>query len=101
MKSVTTCPPTEELRELLANGLPSEEQEACTAHLESCSGCQAKLEELATEGTNLSQVVEQLHAGDPQMTSAYWPALKAAALAVHQAETQQPVMRKGASTLAF
>src|SRR5689334_14218948 len=101
LKNITTCPPTEELRELIASALPSEEQAACTAHLDSCSSCQAKLEELATEGTNLSQVVERLHAGDPQATSAYWPALQAAALQVHQAETLQPTPRRRERSLDF
>jgi eukaryotic-like serine/threonine-protein kinase len=101
MKNTTTCPPTDELRELLASALPSEEQEACTSHLDSCACCQAKLEELATEGTNLSQVVEQLHADSPQATSAYWPALKAAAEQVHLAETQDPLPRMRDRSLDF
>ena len=41
--------------------------------MDSCCGCQAKLEEIATEGTNLSQVVKQLDQAEPMATSAYWP----------------------------
>jgi hypothetical protein len=44
--------------------LSGERQQELTQHLESCAGCQAKLEEVATGGTNLSRVVEHLHAGE-------------------------------------
>src|SRR6476469_2864544 len=76
MNNTITCPPTEELRELISGSLSSDRQSTCTQHLDNCSGCQAKLEELATEGTNLSRVVERLHESEPLATSAYWPALK-------------------------
>ena len=56
MKSNTACPPTEELRQLLGSIAfrPSSKQD-CTEHLDHCACCQAKLEEMATGGTNLSQ----------------------------------------------
>jgi eukaryotic-like serine/threonine-protein kinase len=76
MNNTTTCPPTEELRELIHGSLSSDRQSLCTEHLDSCACCQARLEELATEGTNLSRVVERLHETQPLATSAYWPALQ-------------------------
>jgi serine/threonine protein kinase len=76
MNNTITCPPTEELRQLISGALSSDRLSQCTEHLDSCPSCQTKLEELATEGTNLSQVVEHLHESEPLATSAYWPALK-------------------------
>lgn len=76
MKITTACPPTDELQQLLEGTLVDQRQAECTEHLDSCGCCQAKLEEIATGGTNLSQVVEKLHEADPLATSAYWPALK-------------------------
>src|SRR4051812_3645140 len=101
MKITTTCPPTDELQQLLEGTLANQRQLECTEHLDSCGCCQAKLEEIATEGTNLSQVVEHLHEADPLATSAYWPALKALNANVHQAETLHPVPRVRESSLTF
>ncbi|MBW8883187.1 MAG: hypothetical protein JF612_00095 [Planctomycetia bacterium] len=70
MKSTSVCPATEELRELLSGSLPDEQQAQCARHLDECECCQAKLEELATAGTNLSRVVEKLHESQPVAESA-------------------------------
>ncbi|HZZ70882.1 MAG TPA: serine/threonine-protein kinase [Pirellulales bacterium] len=75
MKTATHCPPTEDLRQLLTGSGSVEQQQACTRHLDACACCQAKLEALATDGTNLSQLVGELPAHEPLATSAYWPAL--------------------------
>jgi WD40 repeat protein len=75
MNISTMCPPTEELQQLISGSLSTERQEACTRHMDSCECCQAKLEEIATGGSNLSRVVERLHEAEPAATSAYWPAL--------------------------
>lgn len=78
MKSSTSaCPQTDELRQLLDNSLSGERQQECTEHMESCPCCQERLESVATEGTNLSQVVRGLSDSEPQATSAYWPAYRA------------------------
>lgn len=76
MSTTSGCPSTDELRQLLS-GLPADQQASRTEHLERCEGCQAKLEELATGGTNLSQIVEGIAESQPQATSAYWPAIRA------------------------
>ncbi|HXT61022.1 MAG TPA: serine/threonine-protein kinase, partial [Pirellulales bacterium] len=76
MKAATACPQTEEFRQLLSGSLPAERQQECTQHLDACECCQARLEEIATEGTQLSQVVKSLHQAAPDATSAYWPALQ-------------------------
>lgn len=76
MNKTSPCLRNEELTQLLDDSLPGERQERCTEHLESCTTCQTKLEQIATDGTNLSQVVERLSEADPLATSAYWPALK-------------------------
>jgi serine/threonine protein kinase len=75
MKTTTDCPSTDQLRELLKD-VPSSQQEVCTQHLENCQCCQAKLEELATGGSNLSQIVDRLHESEPAATSAYWQAIR-------------------------
>src|SRR5438093_8593335 len=77
MASAVTCPPTEELRRLLDGSLAGERQRACTEHLDACECCQVRLEEMATEGTHLSQVVKSLHQAEPEATSPYWRSLKA------------------------
>jgi hypothetical protein len=90
MKTTTECLTAEELRQLLGNSLAADQQEACTQHLEQCAGCRAKLEQLATGGTNLSQLVERLHESEPVAESAYWPAIRAAGQASGLAQTIPP-----------
>ena len=77
MKTSTGCPDTEDLRQLLDGSLSGERQEEYTRHMDLCACCQSRLEEIATEGTNLSHVVEHLHEAEPTAGSAYWPALHA------------------------
>lgn len=90
MKPTTVCPATEELRELLSGSLPEQQQAEYAEHLGQCEGCQAKLEELATGGTNLSQVVERLHEAQPVANSAYWQAIRVAGQATALAPTIAP-----------
>lgn len=87
MKTTTACPATEELRHLLDGVLSGERQLEFTQHMDSCASCQARLEELATEGTNLSRIVAELREGEPAATSAYWPALKALDAGVHESRS--------------
>ncbi len=77
MKTSTGCPHTEELRQLLDGSLSGERQQECTDHMDSCECCQERLESIAIDGTNLSQVVEHLPDSQPVANSAYWPALRA------------------------
>ncbi|MDZ4689449.1 MAG: serine/threonine-protein kinase [Planctomycetaceae bacterium] len=77
MATITNCPEPEELRQLLDGSLSGERQQDCTSHMDSCLCCQAKLEAIATDGTNLSQLVEHLDVVEPNATSAYWPAVQA------------------------
>jgi serine/threonine protein kinase len=76
MKTRINCPQTEELRELLDGSLSGERQMECTDHMDSCECCQARLEEIATDGSNLSRIVEHLNTDEPVANSAYWPALQ-------------------------
>ncbi|CAN5134028.1 hypothetical protein BH10PLA2_BH10PLA2_03420 [soil metagenome] len=100
MKPNTVCPCTEELKLLLASALPDDRQEICTEHLEACPCCQSRLEDVATEGTNLSQVVLGLNAAEPQATSAYWPALSSVEADVAQM-VKAPVKRVKDLSLQF
>ncbi|HEY2841687.1 MAG TPA: serine/threonine-protein kinase [Pirellulales bacterium] len=106
MKTGAICPQPEELRQLLNSSLSGERSQECTQHLDSCECCQAKLEEIATEGTKLSQVVMHLKEAEPMATSAYWPALKALETDVSQTTTPlssspQPGVRTRDVSLAF
>jgi hypothetical protein len=97
MTRTTSCPSTEVLGELLHGSLPAANQAECVEHLEHCACCQAKLEELATSGTNLCHVVEKLYQAEPVAESAYWPALRA----VSQAAVRDPALGSGlAPTIA-
>ena len=88
MNPATTCPENEELRKLLAGSLADVRQQECTSHLDSCECCQTRLEEMAVEGTQLSQVVKRLGEAEPAATSAYWPALQA--LGAERSQTPVP-----------
>ena len=90
MNTTSSCPSTDELRELLGGLATGSKQEECTQHLDQCACCQAKLEALATGGTNLSKVVEQLHQAEPVAGSAYWPAIREVGLAAGLAPTLAP-----------
>lgn len=96
MNTTTNCPQTEELRQLLGSQLSGEQQQQYTDHLDRCPCCQQKLEELATEGTNLSSVVEHLTSAEPMATSAYWPALREIDAAIAQAVGNQAGMKGNA-----
>ena len=76
MNPHTGCPESDELRRLLEGTLSGERQQSCTEHMDSCSCCQSKLEGIATEGTNLSQIVESLHESEPPAHSGYWAAAR-------------------------
>jgi hypothetical protein len=75
--NAANCPQPEELRKLLDGSLSGDQQQACVDHMDACACCQTRLEGMATEGTNLSRVIESLHESEPVATSAYWPALRA------------------------
>ena len=76
MDTITKCPQIEELEQLIDGTLSGDRQQECTQHMDSCECCQAKLVDLATGGTNLSQMVERVYEVEPVESSAYWPALK-------------------------
>ncbi len=76
MNTATSCPSTQELQALLDGSSLDERREETVRHLDSCTCCQAKLEELAVGGTNLSQLCQQIHENSPQATSAYWPVMQ-------------------------
>ena len=98
---MTTCPEPEELRQLLDSSLAEQRQQECTEHLDACECCQAKLEEIATEGTHLSQVCKHLDQGKPEATSAYWPALKALDAGAPLATARRPPARQRELSLDF
>jgi len=107
MKIGAECPPTEDLNRLVDGSLTNERQKECTDHLDTCGCCQAKLEEIATGGTNLSRVVEHLQDAEPVAASAYWPALKALDASVQKTLVPDtpaggsPGARSGSISLSF
>ena len=62
---------------------------------------QAKLENLATEGTNITQLLEHLPESQPMATSAYWPALKALDAEVAQSLAAEPTVKTRGISLDF
>lgn len=96
-----SCPPTEELRQLLDGSLSGERQIECTQHMDACECCQSRLEGIATEGTILSHVVQRVYESEPGATSAYWPALKALDPHVPRAETPRGGSRPRDESLSF
>lgn len=92
MNAKTTCPPKEELKQLLDGALSSDQQKAYEPHLEQCAGCQSVLESLATGDSNLSQVVRLAEEAVPQATSAYWPALRQIAAGRGSTDASQDVL---------
>jgi eukaryotic-like serine/threonine-protein kinase len=86
MKTNIACPQTEELRQLLDSSLSDERQVECMEHMDSCPCCQSRIESVATEGTNLSEIVRGIHETGPAATSAYWPALQSM-----ESTVQEPV----------
>lgn len=72
----TSCPQPDELQQLIEGSLSGERQQECTRHMDSCECCQAKLEGIATGGTNLSSILVHANEAEPIASSAYWPALK-------------------------
>ena len=95
------CPQNEELQQLIAGSLSGERQQECVEHMDTCQCCQTKLEEIATEGTNLSQMVRNISEAEPGATSAYWPALKSVEGAASQAQTLVAPKRTREVSLAF
>ncbi len=84
------CPSCHELEQLLDGSLSSDQQQSCQQHMDNCACCQAKLEEIATGGSNFSQVVQGLNQADPELTSAYWPAFRAAGKALADSLSAAP-----------
>jgi hypothetical protein len=75
MNYPTPCPDLPRLQDLLASRLPEEEQAALIGHLDSCSGCQNSLEEIAGGPPPLPAVWGE-SSGLPAAESAFWPALR-------------------------
>ena len=101
MQATHTCPTTEELKQLLDSHLSDDRVLACTQHMDSCSECQRKLEELAVAGTNLTSIVHNLRNTEPVADSAYWPALRAVEGPPDIAVTTPPETRVRDSSLNF
>ncbi|HEX4131970.1 MAG TPA: serine/threonine-protein kinase [Pirellulales bacterium] len=102
MKTTTPpCPEPVELEQLLAGSLSDGRQQECMSHLEACSCCQSKLENIATDGTNLPQVVQSLHQAEPAATSAYWPVLEALDTPSAQVVASTPIVRSHNVSLSF
>ena len=101
MNTSTGCPEPEELRDLLKGSLSGDRQQQCTEHMDTCQCCQTRLEEIATQGTNLSQIVKQLGESEPDATSAYWPALKALGASSQQVAVAQSNSRTRELSLRF
>lgn len=72
----TNCPSTDDLRTLLRDEGQGEQIQTLTNHVGTCTGCQDRMEDLATNGAEaLSVVVRNIDRIEPPMDSEYWRAL--------------------------
>jgi eukaryotic-like serine/threonine-protein kinase len=73
----STCPNADVLRGVLDSSLPEPVQAEVIGHLDGCSSCQVKLEQIAGSGSSILQVARQASGEErPEDTSAFWPALR-------------------------
>jgi predicted Ser/Thr protein kinase len=73
----TTHPDPAVLRGVLDSSLPEPVQAEVVAHLDGCSSCQVKLEQLAASGSAILDVARGVKEdARPGETSAFWPALR-------------------------
>jgi len=100
---ISTCPAAEELKKLIEGTLSGERQLACTQHMDACTCCQSKLEELATDGSNLTEILVQADAVQPAASSAYWHAIKELSAEVDPEQTYvpKPLSRSRELSLTF
>jgi WD40 repeat protein/serine/threonine protein kinase len=75
MSCETPCPEPERLKQLLDSSLTDTDQARVVGHLDSCTGCQRSLEELAAGDSSWPEAVRHLDGDAPPATSAFWPAL--------------------------
>jgi WD40 repeat protein len=72
----STCPNPDVLRGVLDSSLPEPVQAEVVSHLDGCSSCQVKLEQIAAGGSSVLEVARRAKDDErPGETSAFWPAL--------------------------
>jgi eukaryotic-like serine/threonine-protein kinase len=99
MNTSTKCPTSGELLDLLDGDRSDPERAAVLSHLDDCTSCQHSLEALANGDTPLtSTMLEQAAYLAPEPSSAYWPALKDAELAL---TVDTPTMPRPASEISL
>lgn len=101
MNGKSNCPQADELRQLLDGSLSSAQVEACTEHMGSCQGCQSRLENLATDGTNLSSIVESIDESGPPVNSGYWAAARQLEASVEETFVPVATARRREVSLNF
>src|SRR4051812_25132847 len=80
----STCPNPDVLRGMLDSSLPEPVQRDVVAHLDECSSCQVKLEEIAAAGSSIREVARRANdSTPPEDTSAFWPALRRVEHEIH------------------
>jgi WD40 repeat protein len=71
-----TCPDLDTLRSLIDQSLPDGDQAEVTAHLDSCTSCQIRIEKIAAAGSGVLEAARGAGKDDsPDATSAFWPAV--------------------------
>jgi len=101
MNGKSICPQADELRQLLEGSLSSDQVQACTEHMDSCQGCQSRLENLATDGTNLSSLVESIDESGPPVNSGYWAAARLLEASVEETFVPVATARRREVSLNF
>ncbi len=73
------CPSNDDLQKLVRDRLPAHENDEVTEHVGSCSGCQSRLELVATDGdVKFSGSFRSILTAEPPKESAYWKAISRA-----------------------
>ena len=73
------CPSNDDLQKLVRDRLPAHENDEVTDHVGSCSGCQSRLELVATDGdVKFSGSFRSILTAEPPKESAYWKAISRA-----------------------
>src|SRR5260370_38244241 len=86
----TPCPNAARLKGLLESSLPAAEQSALVGHLDSCTGCQHSLEEIAAGGSPLSEAGPPAAPAQPPAASPSGSALRQPEGAPHPPDRPPP-----------
>lgn len=88
--SVSVCPEVATLKQMLDGTLSSTGEQRVVEHLDICTGCQVRMEQIAANNTSIIEVAKSAKLDTPpEVRSAFWPALKKVEAELLQSSIQQ------------